>query len=67
MGLVSNHICRLRVTSTDFVSPPFVSLLSEVPQNTKTQALLNFYLRQLIQDWGLDGSLAWAGCCTGHF
>ena len=47
MGLVSNHICRKRVTSTDFVSPPFVSLLSEVPNNTKTQSSSELLLKTI--------------------
>ena len=53
MELVSNNICRKRVTSTDFVSPPFVSLLSEVPKNTKTQSSSELLLKT-IEDMGRD-------------
>ena len=47
MELVSNNICRKRVTSTDFVSPPFASLLSEVPKNTKTQSSSELLLKTI--------------------
>ena len=53
MELVSNNICRKRVTSTDFVSPPFASLLSEVPKNTKTQSSSELLLKT-IEDMGRD-------------
>ena len=63
MELVSNNICRKRVTSTDFVSPPFVSLLSEVPNNTKTQSSSELLLKTINSRLGARwvSGLGWGG------
>ena len=49
--------CRIKVTTTDFVSPPFVSLLSEVKKIFRNLELI-FFTRNLFSSYSYNFRLA---------